>query len=320
MNRRTRIWLIAAVLLVVAGAALFAVAMGGSDWNFNRLSTAEYETNTYEIRESFRGINIDTTTADIVFAPSNDGKCRVQCYEDTKEKHSVSVQGEKLTIALVSEKAWYDYVGVNFETPKITVYLPGEMYDSLTIREDTGDVEVPEDFSFAQADISASTGDVRFAASVSDILKIRTSTGRIHVEGASAGTLELSASTGGMVISDVTCEGEIKLRVSTGKTALDHVTCGSLTSEGDTGDLVLANVMVAGTLTVTRSTGDVRFEASDAAEIFVETDTGDVTGTILSSKVFFAETDTGSVRVPKSTTGGKCQITTDTGDIKLDIS
>ena len=320
MNRRTRIWLIAAVLLVVAGAALFAVAMGGSDWNFNLLSTTEYETNTYEIRETFSGICVDTSTADITIASSNDGKCRVQCYEETKEKHSVSVQGEKLTISLVSEKAWYDYVGVNFETPKITVYLPGEMYDSLTIREDTGDVEVPEAFSFAQADISASTGDVRFGASVSDLLKIRTSTGRIHVEGASAGELDLTASTGQITVTDVDCQGDVKLRVSTGKTALNHVTCGSLTSEGDTGDLVLTNVMVAGILTVTRSTGDVRFEASDAAEIFVETETGDVTGTILSSKVFFTETDTGSVRVPKSTTGGKCQITTDTGDIKLDIA
>ena len=53
--------------------------------------------------------------------------------------------------------------------------------------------------------------------------------------------------------------------------------------------------------------------------MFVETDTGDVTGSLLSDKVFITKSDTGSIDVPKTVTGGKCEITTDTGDIKIEI-
>ena len=68
---------------------------------------------------------------------------------------------------------------------------------------------------------------------------------------------------------------------------------------------------------IKRSTGDIRFDNSDATEIFVETDTGNVTGSLLTDKVFITQTDTGNVNVPKTVTGGRCEITTDTGNIKI---
>ena len=64
-----------------------------------------------------------------------------------------------------------------------------------------------------------------------------------------------------------------------------------------------------------RSTGNVNFENSDAAGICVKTSTGDVTGTLLTEKVFTAETSAGSISVPDTKTGGKCEITTSTGNI-----
>lgn len=61
------------------------------------------------------------------------------------------------------------------------------------------------------------------------------------------------------------------------------------------------------------------FDGSDAAEIYVRTSTGSVKGTLLSEKVFITETSTGSVSVPKTVTGGKCEIRTSTGDIQIEI-
>jgi hypothetical protein len=45
-----------------------------------------------------------------------------------------------------------------------------------------------------------------------------------------------------------------------------------------------------------------------------------VCGTLLSSKVFIIKTDTGDVDVPKSTVGGRCEITTSTGDVEISIN
>ena len=105
--------------------------------------------------------------------------------------------------------------------------------------------------------------------------------------------------------------------MSTGKTALDNVTCKNLTSGGSTGDILLQKVIAADKISIQRSTGDVKLEGSDAAEIYVKTDTGDVTGSLLTDKVFVTDTDTGRVDVPKTTPGGRCEITTDTGDIRI---
>jgi DUF4097 and DUF4098 domain-containing protein YvlB len=115
------------------------------------------------------------------------------------------------------------------------------------------------------------------------------------------------------------CATDINIKVSTGEAVLAGVTCQNLTSNGDTGDIDLISVIASGSFSIVRSTGDVTFDRCDAAEILVTTSTGDVEGTLLSDKVFFVETDTGRREYPQSTTGGKCEITTDTGDIKISI-
>lgn len=319
MRKTAKIWLVIAASLVFVGLIMFAAVMSEYKWDFSKLSTGKYETNTYEISEEFSNLSMNTDTADIIFALSDDGKCRVECYEEEKAKHSVAVQENTLVMKMIDEKSWYDYIGINFGSPKITVYLPKAEYTSLFINGSTGDIEIPKNFKFEGVDISLSTGDVNFFASASKLIIIKTSTGNICVENTSAGTLDLSASTGRITVSNVICGGDANINVSTGRTNLNNIECKNLTSSGDTGNISLNNVIGAEKFSIKRNTGDVRFDGSDAAEILVETDTGDVTGTFLSEKTFFVETDTGSVDVPESITGGRCEITTNTGDIELDI-
>lgn len=317
MRTRRKVWLIIAASLVLLGCLLFAGVMTTLGWDFFKLSTAKYETNTYEISEAFDSISMNTDTADIAFVLSNDGNCRVECHEEEKAKHSVTVEEGTLTIKLFYGRA--GYFGLNFGSPKITVYLPKAEYTSLLISEDTGDIEIPKGFSFNNVEISLSTGDVTFSASASEMIQIKTSTGDVCVENVSAGALDLSVSTGKVTVSGVTCEGDVIVGVSTGKASLTDTQCDSVISGGSTGDIFLNRVIAAEKISIHRSTGDVKFESCDAVEIFVKTDTGDVTGSLLSNKVFITETDTGSVSVPNSVTGGRCEITTDTGDIKIKV-
>ncbi len=111
----------------------------------------------------------------------------------------------------------------------------------------------------------------------------------------------------------------ISVTVSTCKVNLTDIKCQNVTSNGNTGDVYLNNVVATEKITIERSTGDVKFNGSDAAEIFVKTNTGDVTGTLLTDKVFITQTNTGSIDVPKTTTGGRYEIQTTTGEIKIDV-
>ena len=117
----------------------------------------------------------------------------------------------------------------------------------------------------------------------------------------------------------MTCGGDITVRVSTGDAQLTDVKCGSLIFTGNTGDILLDNVIADERFYIKSSTGDVIFEGCDAAEIFVDSDTGAVKGRLLSDKIFIVESDTGRIDIPKSGSGGRCEITTDTGNIKIRV-
>ena len=139
------------------------------------------------------------------------------------------------------------------------------------------------------------------------------------MDSAVSGSLELTVSTGKVKVSGVKCDGDVFLNVTTGKGYLNNIVCKSLVSSGSTGDIVLNNVIAKEKLSVNRSTGDVKFNGCDAAEIYVKTDTGDITGSLLSEKVFITNVSTGKVKVPNTISGGRCQITTNTGNVEISV-
>lgn len=319
MKKSTIVWLVIAAALILAGGMTFGCAMTMINWDFAKLSTDKYETREYEITDEFQNISVLADTADVTFLPSDGTECRVVCYEQTNVSHEVAVKDGTLMVELIDTRKWYEHIGFNFQTPKITVYMPEGEYAALTVKTDTGDVSIPREFQFKSMDVSLSTGDVTCKASATEQLKIKTSTGDITLQDVSAGVLDLTVSTGKVKASRITCVGDISIRVSTGEAVLAGVTCQNLTSNGDTGDIDLTSVIASGSFSIVRSTGDVTFDRCDAAEILVTTSTGDVEGTLLSEKIFFIDTDTGHKDVPKTTTGGKCQIITSTGDIEISI-
>lgn len=280
MTKTTKRWLIIATFLLLIGCIIFGGVMTVYKWDFSKLSTNKYETNKYDINDNFKNISVNVKTADIVFVASEKAKAEVVCYEQDNANHEVSVDNDTLTIKLVDERKWYEYIGINFRTPKITVYLPQGEYGNLTVSSSTGDIDI---------------------------------------ENISAENIILTVSTGEIEAKSITCNGDFKTTVSTGEVELKDVSCKNLSSNGNTGDITLKDVIAEEKFTIERSTGDVKFERCDANEIFVKTDTGDVKGSLLSDKVFITQTDTGNIDVPKTITGGRCEITTDTGDIKITV-
>ena len=260
MNKTKKLRLISALAFMLLGVIIFVCTMTVLRWDFSKLSTKELQTNEYEISESFNDILIETDTADIFFAVSTDGKCKVQCYEYEKEKHTVSVQNGTLSIKLEDNRSWRDYVAVSFSSTKVKIYLPEGVQPTITLQVSTGDV---------------------------------------YARGITADVFSIS--------------------LSTGDVEMQNVSCNQLISTGSTGDVELTNVICNEKLTIKRSSGDVELKGCDAGEILIKTSTGDIEGSLLSAKVFIVDTKTGDKRVPSTTSGGRCEITTKTGDIEITI-
>jgi len=311
--------LIAAGILMVVGVVIFIAVLAASGFHISNLGTAKYETNTHTIEESIQKIELSTDTADIAFKLAEGEACQVVCVEEEKVKHAVSVEKGTIKIKTVDTRKWYEHLTFYSKPTSVTLYLPRKDYEAVSVKGTTGDVSVPKDFSFGSISIEVSTGDVCCEASASGLVSIASDTGDIKMNGVNASEVNLVVTTGHITLNSIHCEGNMSIKVDTGKSVLTDVTAENFTTEGDTGKIALRNVVVSKFIDIKRDTGDVTFDKSDAAEIKVRTTTGDVTGTLNSQKVFFTQTSTGKIRVPKTTSGGKCEITTDTGDIEIDV-
>lgn len=319
MNKMEKIWLITAISFLIVGAIIFTAAMTALDFDFAKLSTEKYETNTYEVSEDFSKISIDVTTADIVLAPSDNENCKVVCYEQKKLKHSIAVKDNTLIVDTIDTRKWYNYLGIAFENMKMTVYLPQDKYTSLLINTATGDVEIPKNFTFENIDVTSDTADAFCYASALDSITIETDTGDIKVDTISAKNINLFTATGNINMNTVTSEGLVYAKTDTGKIKSTDMNCKSFSADSHTGNIILNNVIASDNFTIESSTGDVKFDRSDASTISVKSNTGDITGTLLSEKVFITKTSTGDISVPKTASGGICDIKTQTGDIEIDI-
>ncbi len=299
MKKATKIWLIAATAFIVVGVLIFIVALATANFDFTKLSTKEFETMTYEFNQDFDNISVNVETATVIFASADDGVCKVECVEERKVKHSVKIQDGTLTISAVDNRKWYDYIGITFKTPKVTVYLPKDVYTSLSVKTATGNIDVPDKFKLETLAITGTTSNIACYANVSKSIELKTTTGNITLGSAQTETVSLSATTGKVTVKGVACK--------------------NLTAKCSTGHIELKNVIAQEHIKVENTTGGVNFEACDAADITVKTSTGNVRGTLLSEKIFVTDTSTGRVRVPSSASGGRCEITTSTGNIEIEI-
>ena len=315
-------WIIAAVIVFILG---FVIIIGGfamSGFNFEKISNVKYETNTYELSENFNNIKINAATSDIVFVRYEEDNAKVVCFESEAEKHTVTVKDNTLSIDKIkTEQSWVNKLfSFNFKNPKITVYLPFSDYIDLSITTSTGDVKIPQNLNFKSVNVSGSTSEVKFAASVWGTLKIKLSTGDVVIDRISAGSVDIQTTTGDVNIYSTNCgENDVKITVTTGDVRVSGINCKNFSSDGSTGDVNLKNVRAIEAITIKRGTGDVIFDESDAASIYVKTTTGDVTGTLLSEKKFVTHSTSGDIKVPSSSSGGICEIDVTTGDISISI-
>ena len=236
MSKAVKIWLIIAASLILVGGLIFVGAMTVNGWDFAAMSTYEYETNEYEITEEFTSISIVTDVTDVELISADGEKCIVECYEETGLKHEVSVKGGTLTIELTDTRKWYEHIGIGFGSSKITVRVPKEIYDKISVKTSTGDIKI---------------------------------------ENISASSIALNLSTGESTLRDIECKSLLS-EGSTGDISMERlVATEKILIERDTGD-VSFNACDAAEIFVETDTGDVRGSLLSQKVFITNTDTGKV--------------------------------------------
>lgn len=353
MNKLVLIPIIIGGVLVTAGAIALGVAFASAKTEEKVSTPYEFSENItnfdFDIATNDLEFKVSEGSEKKVIVEETDSEKYVVTLEDSTLK----------IVKNISAKKWYEFMfSWNSFDRKITVYLPAGTYGDLNHKGSTGDVVIPHDFAFNSVSMKQSTGDIDFSANVANEFNCTVSTGNIKIDNIKAKSMNLVASTGKISLNNVEVEALIKseqdtgkliiknskcenlnaktstgdqiyesvnvtekmtLKASTGDLKLNKVNCKDYESKTSTGDVELKETIVANHIELETGTGDVDFYNSDAATLHIKTDTGHVKGNLLTDHIFYATSDTGTPNVPHSTSGGLCEIETDTGSIHITV-
>lgn len=339
MNRTLKA-VIVAVALIIVGAVLAGCSLWGMDGVWDMLSGKNNMVTTQDtITGEFTNIDIDVFWLDVELLPSPDGTCYYKATTYDSRPCTVTVENGTLMVRQQDNRKLHDHIGVYWYDTILQLYLPQDGYNDLTFKGRTSDLCIYTGFQFQNVAVVNSTGDIRLVGLAAKTISATASTGDVDISQTKCDNLSISTTTGYCQLETLIVAEKLLATSSTGGKFLNKVDCGSLSITGTTGDTRLNNVKVSADAQMESTTGDWKlynvtvsgdakmesdtgeweFNRFDAANITIDTDTGDVEGTLLSDKIFFVDTDTGDVEVPRTTTGGKCEITTDTGDIEIEI-
>ena len=325
--------------LILAGLACIAVGHGLRGHEALIDGDSSFVATTFTPEGDFTSISVDAITADVEFLYAEDGICRVEANDRRGIVYTAEVKDGVLNLRAEDTREWYDHIGIMESGHAwLRVYLPAKSYESLTVDVTTGDVTVGRDFSFSgNVTLSVTTGDVTLSASAQGDARLKATTGDILVEGTyqvltvTAGTgdvtvrgseidsLSVTTGSGDVTLEELTAAGVIRVKTTTGEQSLRRVICEELDLDVNTGDVTLTDTVASGSIRAETTTGDVTLTRSDASTLYLKTTSGAVTGSLLTPKIFYTDTTSGTVDVPKYTEGGICEIKTTSGDIRITV-
>lgn len=308
-------------LAIVVGALLVLAAFVMTRGDLARLSTAETETNTYEITEPFTGVDIRVPSADVRFAASEDGKTRVESTHSTRLREIVKVADGVLNVVQVDAGRWYEHIGFFFGADEsVTVYLPADALDSLVIQTASGEVNVPEGLSFLRAEVRTTSGDIRFFAAC-EHLTLGSTSGEITADGMEAERIGIATTSGDILLRSVIVRDELDAQSVSGELTLEAVTAGKAYLETTSGEVELSGTAVRSELFIDTVSGDVELDRSEGNAMYIHTTSGDVTGTLPRAKDFQLHSTSGRGWCSAyDSAGGVCEVTTMSGDIVLYVA
>jgi DUF4097 and DUF4098 domain-containing protein YvlB len=302
MKRNKKMWIIIATICIVAGCVIACAAAASVGFRFTQFNTTKFEKTTYTITDSFENINVNAVESDIIFLPSDGDTCEVVCEENEKITHNVSVKNNTLEISRKDLRKWYEHIDVFFGISdfEMQIYLPQGEYEKLHAVSVSGDIVVSDSFTFREAELETTSGNISFESGTGDAWYGKSVSGDISGKNLTGGNVDIK-----------TTSGEIELEAS----AAD-----SLHIVSTSGDISLEDVVCETDLFIKSTSGEVSLESCDGGEMTIKTVSGDVEGSLRSVKNFITHTTSGDVYVPDSdSSASTCEITTTSGDIHITV-
>lgn len=298
MKKTTMAALIIAGVCLFLGAAFAGIGFLLTD-DLKPWQPTGFDAAGYDIAEPFDNVTVHTEDFDVTVLASADGKCHVEVRDEGSgfglqpAEHQVSVVDGTLHIRQTEKPFRF---GLFWGEREITLWLPEQGCDTLSVKTASGDVSVPSgELRFQNASMTSTSGDLAFTGSVESHLTVSTTSGDATVNALAQNVNAESTS------------GDVEL----------HCTATYVAAKTTSGDVKLTSVG-CDDLQVTSTSGDVEFSDLRALQTNIHTVSGEVKGSLKTTKFFDVKTVSGSVNVPHSEgADGDFKVETTSGDVSI---
>lgn len=148
------------ILFCMAACAVLALCMTGCS------SQQTFEEGSYSSAgEEVRAVTVDVSDREVLIGASADGQVRIEYSESEKEYYDISLSQEgKLTMTLVLDKQWTDFIGTKpaIEDRTIRLYLPDGLLSSLKVTTTNEEIVLSPLSVSGSVALDSNGGDVRF--------------------------------------------------------------------------------------------------------------------------------------------------------------
>ena len=317
MSKVTKIVLITAGSLIALGivVSLIGIAVMRNSAKKRENTPVVYEHKEEVITEDFTKFDIAEISENVEIRPSADGQVTIDYYDAEDYMHNIEVSDDTLMIKVKTyddDTPWwkrftfsFDIEGLmstvdNIEHPTV-IYLPEDSYGSLSIFNVSGDVIVPENYSFDGVDVDTTSGEITIECAASGKVSINTISGGVTLSNINATSLDISTTSGDVRLTDGKVSGRSDISTVSGEIFLTRFETDDLNSDTVSGEVKLDSLTV-NTAGITTTSGDVTGTVTGNHEFAVDTTSGDVSveESLRGESLFKIDTVSGDVRIDKA--------------------
>lgn len=176
-----------------------------------------YVTNTYEITDAYKKILLDAKDAKVKIEPSNDNGTKMVFFEHKKHPYEFFIEDDTLTIKLVKTR-WYNLLRVGVDHSEIRLYVPKSTLETISVRSNTGYVDISSIICNGAIDIHINTGNV-------------------NLEGVFCQAFNSNGNTGCISLNKLTATESVSIKRGTGKVSLNDSSAPEIFVKTNTGSV-----------------------------------------------------------------------------------
>ncbi len=319
MKKSTKVILIVALCMFLSGifVCMSALSMKGMDFDNMFKDNSTVRVATYD--EVFLSVDAQVKSGSLEIFPTSDDELKIECTEPENTYYDIKFEGDTLVIRRIDNRQWHQYF-MNFSREGIKIYLPERAYEDIKLDASSGKIIVNDGLSCRNLTAESTSGSVRaYGINAQELVSLKGTSGQVVSDTVKAENMKVSCTSGKVTLGNIELTGDLNVENSSGNVEASSVNCTSFSAENTSGGITCSGVIAQDNINAKNTSGSINILQSDAQTLNLKSTSGSIRGTLLSDKIFIAESTSGSVKVPQTTQGGICKVKTTSGSVDITV-